>query len=41
MDYDPIKKGDITEMPVKPNLLEYERAREEFRWEEVSKELDG
>jgi acetyl-CoA synthetase len=40
MDYDPIKKGDITEMPVKPNLLEYERAREEFRWEEVSKELD-
>ena len=40
MDYDPIKKGDITEMPVKPNLLEYERAREEFRWEEVNKELD-
>jgi acetyl-CoA synthetase len=40
MDYDPIKKGEITEMQVKPNLLEYERAREEFRWEEVNKELD-
>ena len=40
MDYDPIKKGEIDELQVEPNLLEYERAREEFRWEDVKKELD-
>ena len=40
MDYDPIKKGEIAELQVEPNLLEYERAREEFRWEDVKKELD-
>jgi len=40
MDYDPIKKGKIDEMPVQPNLLDYERAKEEFRWEDVKKELD-
>ena len=38
MDYDPIKKGEIAELQVEPNLLEYERAREEFRWEDVKKE---
>ena len=41
MDYDPIKKGEIAEMRVKPNLLEYEKAREEFGWEDIKKELDG
>jgi len=40
MDYNPIKKGEIAEMRMKPNLLEYERAREEFRWENIKKELD-
>ncbi|MEE9151676.1 MAG: acetate--CoA ligase [Thermoplasmata archaeon] len=40
MDYNPIKKGKIDEMPVQPNLLDYERAREEFRWEDIKKELD-
>jgi len=40
MDYDPIKKGEIAEMRVKPNLLEYEKAREEFGWEDIKEELD-
>ena len=40
MDYNPIKKGEIAEMRVKPNLLEYERAREKFGWEDIKKELD-
>ena len=40
MDYDPIKKDEITELQVEPNLLDYERAREEFRWEDIKKELD-
>ena len=41
MDYDPIKKGEITAMPVEPNLLDYQKAREAFRWEDIKKELDG
>lgn len=40
MNYTPIKKDTVNNMPVKPNLLDYERARETFRWEDVKKELD-
>ena len=41
MDYDPIKKGKMDEMPVKPNLPNYDQARAEFTWEDVKNELDG
>jgi acetyl-CoA synthetase len=41
MDYDPIKKGEVSKMPVQPNLLDYKKAREAFSWEGVKKELDG
>ena len=40
MDYKPIRKTGINEMAVKPNLLDYERARQEFGWEDINKELD-
>ena len=40
MDYPPIKKDKVDEMAVKSNLLDYERARESFRWEDIRKELD-
>jgi acetyl-CoA synthetase len=40
MDYDPIKKVEIGEMAVQPNLSHYDQARAEFRWEDVKKELD-
>ena len=40
MDYNPIKKGEVSKMPVGPNLLDYERAREVFSWKDVKKGLD-
>lgn len=40
MDYDSIKKGKVNEMPVEPNLFNYEKARNSFNWESVKKELD-
>ncbi|UCB48364.1 MAG: acetate--CoA ligase [Deltaproteobacteria bacterium] len=40
MDYDPIKKSKMDEMPVQPNLSNYDRARATFKWEDVKKELD-
>ena len=40
MGYDSIKKQNAREMPVEPNLLDYEKARESFSWEHVKKELD-
>ncbi len=40
MEYDPIKKPDFNEMLVKPNLTNYESLREEFRWEDINRELD-
>jgi len=40
MDYEPIKKEEASEMNVKPNLLDYEKARNEFGWEDIRKELD-
>ena len=40
MDYNSIKKASVSKMRVKPNLLEYERARDGFSWKDVKKELD-
>ncbi|MFH1950961.1 MAG: acetate--CoA ligase [Pseudomonadota bacterium] len=41
MKYDPITKEDVTKMSVTPNLLNYKKAREDFRWEDIVGELDG
>ena len=41
MDYEPIKKEKVDEMAVKPNLLNYDKAANEFQWEDINKELDG
>ncbi|MBW2053097.1 MAG: acetate--CoA ligase [Deltaproteobacteria bacterium] len=40
MDYEPIKKNDVAEMSLKPNLEDYEKARQSFNWDDVKKELD-
>jgi acetyl-CoA synthetase len=40
MNYEPIRKEGIDKMPVKPNLLNYEKARKELSWETIAKELD-
>ncbi len=40
MGYDTIRKVKVNEMPVLPNLTDYEKARESFKWEDVKKELD-
>jgi acetyl-CoA synthetase len=41
MNYPTIKKGPIEEMSVTPNLVNYEKMRKEFKWEEVMKSLEG
>ena len=41
MNYEPIIKGNVKEFSVKPNLLNYEEARESFSWDDIYKELDG
>ena len=41
MDYEPIMKGEIDEMSIAPNLLDYRRARETFKWKSIYRELDG
>lgn len=40
MNYEPIRKESIDTMPVRPNLLDYEKARKELSWETIAKELD-
>ena len=40
MDYNPIIKEKVNKMSVMPNLLDYEKLREDFRWEDINKELD-
>jgi len=40
MEYNPIKKEAVNRMSVMPNLLNYEKAKEDFRWENIGKELD-
>lgn len=39
MDYAPIRKGKTGDWPVKPNLLDYESSRKDFKWEDVKREL--
>ncbi|MBI2858809.1 MAG: acetate--CoA ligase [Chloroflexi bacterium] len=40
MDYPKIVKGPLQSFRVKPNLSDYRRMRENFRWEDISSELD-
>ncbi len=40
MDYESIRKPDINEMVVKPNLTDYKKLRDEFKWDDINKELD-
>jgi len=40
MDYPAIIKDLPEKFPVKPNLSDYQKMREEFRWEKLSAELD-
>ena len=41
MDYAPIKKNDIDQLSVEPNLLNLKETREAFKWEDIDRELDG
>jgi acetyl-CoA synthetase len=41
MDYEPIRKCEIDEMSIAPNLMDYRRARETFNWDRIYKELEG
>jgi acetyl-CoA synthetase len=40
MDYPKIIKGPLESFSVKPNLSDYGNMREDFRWEDISSELD-
>jgi len=40
MDYPKIIKGPLESYSVKPNLSDYQKMREDFRWEDISSELD-
>lgn len=40
MGYPKIVKGPLEGFPVKPNLSDYQKMREDFRWEDLSVELD-
>lgn len=40
MDYPKINKGPLSSFSVKPNLSDYQKMRETFKWEDVSSELD-
>jgi acetyl-CoA synthetase len=41
MNYEPIRKPDVSEMAVRPNLLDYKKFRDKFSWEDIRKEIDG
>src|SRR2546427_296330 len=41
MDYAPIAKPPVDQMRVKPNLLDYEKLRREFSWDDIRSELGG
>ncbi len=41
MDYTPIKKSNIDQLSVEPNLLNLQKTREAFKWEDIDRELDG
>ena len=40
MEYRRIIKPRVEEIVVPPNMVDYDRAREDFRWEDVNKHLD-
>lgn len=40
MDWPPIFKS-LTNLPVQPNLVDYDKARADFSWEAIRKELSG
>ena len=40
MEYPKILKDPIEKFSVKPNLENYEKIRQEFNWDQVSRELD-
>jgi len=40
MDYPTIVKGPLESFPVMPNLSDYQKMRQDFRWENLSPELD-
>jgi acetyl-CoA synthetase len=41
MEYPPIEKPPIQQMPVRPNLADYQRARRDFSWDDIRGELEG
>jgi acetyl-CoA synthetase len=41
MDYAPIKKNDIDQLSVEPNLPNLQKTREGFKWEDIDRYLDG
>ncbi len=41
MNYSNIKKDKVNKMTVKPNLIDYEKMKSEFEWDDVLKELEG
>ena len=40
MDYQIIIKDEINTLSVKPNLLDYENARETFKWADMKREVE-
>lgn len=40
MDYEVIRKPSLGKIRVKPNLTDYQRMKENFRWEDIHRELD-
>ncbi|MDP6179375.1 MAG: AMP-binding protein, partial [Desulfatiglandales bacterium] len=41
MDYEPIRKGEVSNFLVKPNLADYQKTIDAFQWEDINRELDG
>ncbi len=41
MPYDPIVKPSLDQFRVRPNLVDYEKTRRDWSWDELRKELDG
>jgi acetyl-CoA synthetase len=41
MGYERIAKGSVDQQAIKPNLQDYSKMREEFRWDEVFREIDA
>jgi acetyl-CoA synthetase len=41
VDFEPIKKPDISEHTVKPNLSDYKKTRNAFKWDDIYNDLEG